>query len=604
MNEVYTRLIEDMKEDNIHLLEPKKEIYDGLETLSNKDLVKKIYANRYNSLEEIEKYFFTKLKDIISLKYLKGYADIDKGSDILAYHINNNNRILLVTDYDVDGVGSAAIGHKAFVNLFDFNNFDVIVNKREHGNGINDTLTEQIIKQVRKENIKLLITADHGSANEENFKKIREATGIDIIVTDHHLFDYSNFPITPNAFINPQRNDNLDVSKNISGATMLYFLMTYTFLKHFNNGNEEKINYLYFLITYVGLTIVSDHMRLDDFVNKKLLKKALANLNSALLKRSNIKLDTFWRKVLEILDTGYFIDEIVLGFNIIPVLNSPGRIADPRLSYELLVSEDEVLTEELLKEAMLINDERKTLKDFTIADDKNLLLTNEKLIMLFTDAKPGIQGILASELLNSDNYKVAICLTKKKDKDGNIILEGSGRLKGDGDLEKILSKIKEKYDLVYKGGGHKQAIGLSCVNEPHRLFEAFATEIDNAELVTEDKIYVDEIIFSNNKIITSIFDVEEAGPYGNGFPRPLFASDILTSHVRIYKNKGIFLVGEGRLSEKSDYRVTFKMRLNDMDLAKAIKNSKKLRIVYHLVVSTYKNNKTIYMDAVKIIVKE
>ena len=112
----------------------------------------------------VEKYMEIKGKDSTFLKpnidilYKKKLKGIVEGVELIRKHMDAGNKILNYTDFDVDGATSAAVIHKSF-DIIGYKNIDVLVNKREFGNGFND-MTIDYIKN--NPDIKLVISSDHG----------------------------------------------------------------------------------------------------------------------------------------------------------------------------------------------------------------------------------------------------------------------------------------------------------------------------------------------------------------------------------------------------------------------------------------------------------
>jgi len=604
----------------IKLKQPNQEIIAYLSSTFNRELISIIYANRYETVEELKQYLDTKVADLVSKDFLSQFPDINKAKELILSAIRNNEKILVVTDYDVDGVTSAVLAYKMLLYLFEYDNFHVIINKREYGNGINDVIRDQIIDLHKEFNFNLLITADHGSHDASNIKKIKEATRCKAIVTDHHLFSYEDgtAPLTiADAFINPQRDD-CKIGKKITGANVLYFTLLYVFLYYLDEDlnqdpnykkfypdipNMNKIDYYYYLITYVGLTIISDSVSVRYYVNKKFLIKALSTLNSR-----QVKHDTFWTVVLEHLGMNYYIDEVVLAFNVVPALNSPGRIDNPRLSFELMTSEDIDVARILLNDTLEVNNKRKEkqVRAKTVADKE--VFENGKVYVAVIEDSSGIQGIAANNILFSNDYEIVICFTRQKDKDGNTILIGSGRSRSPtSNLVEILDELYEKYGIIINHGGHAQAAGVKIEDRLSEFYQALTEITNKLEFKKEDYLYVDDIIISNKKLVTSFMDVKEAGPYGMDNPVPTFASDVTLVAYRIIKKPGArYLLMDVKLSEISNFtvKVFYTLKDNEDDLIIGLKQAKRLLIVYSLNLSLYMGQKKVQLAAESIKIVE
>jgi len=112
---------------------------------------------------------YSDLSDVEILKYFDCVYDInnapvltdeDKAEELLKETIQHNRSILVIADYDSDGLACAAIAYKALKRKS--TNFRVIHNKRIHGNGFNPVLVAKIKRIHDRKPIDLIITGDHG----------------------------------------------------------------------------------------------------------------------------------------------------------------------------------------------------------------------------------------------------------------------------------------------------------------------------------------------------------------------------------------------------------------------------------------------------------
>lgn len=605
-------LIKDMEKTGIKLRKLNPEVFLKLSEYETRDLVKAIYAGRYEKFEELEPYYKTRLNKILTTDFIRNLPDVDKFTNIMEEVITKNLRVIHVCDYDVDGVTSGAIAYKMYKHLFNMDNFEVIPNRREYGNGINDKIVEMLVRMYEIKPFDVLVTSDHGSHDRERFEYLKEKLGIKIVVTDHHLYDISNTVSTvADAFINPQRLDS-KMSKHITGANVIYFSLLYAYLNlvkkypeleeiKYPTQFDNKVDYYYYLLTYVGMTIVSDVVSLKDYINRKILIKALKDINSNVIQH-----DVFWTRVRENLTTSYFIDEVVLGFEVVPKLNAAGRIDNPSLALELMIAEDLDDSEVYLNEIEDLNDKRKELQIEALKrEDKVVYKTDNVLVALIKNTE-GLQGIIANNILFSEGYNVVICFTEH-DRDGEKVLIGSGRLSGNkANLKEILDKIYSRSDVIIKHGGHKQAVGVKIKPDLENFFNLLVEEVSKEDLSREETIYVDDIIYSNKRLFTNLFDVRAAGPYGQGFPRPLFASDVYIHSFRVFtKNGKKYLKAKLKFSQLSDFKVsmfyTFTKEDLDNKLDVEIRSIKKIRIVYAISVSTYMSSNSILLNVEKML---
>ena len=95
--------------------------------------------------------------------------DVELGANILLDSISKNLHICIVTDYDFDGISSAVVLTKGIKNILKHKNTTTVVNKRIYGNGFNPRIVRKILDINSDKKIDLIITADHGSNDDEYY---------------------------------------------------------------------------------------------------------------------------------------------------------------------------------------------------------------------------------------------------------------------------------------------------------------------------------------------------------------------------------------------------------------------------------------------------
>jgi len=500
---------------------------------------------------------------------------------------------------NITGVTSAAIGDKTFARILEYTNIEVIVNKREHGNGINTVLTNTIIKLVNEDNIGLVITSDHGSHDREGVTKIMSETTAEVIVTDHHLFNNEEAPFNANAFINPQRYKDT-VLADMTGTGVLYFVLLHA---KFVRGDmtKEILDKAYYLLTYVGLTIISDCMDLKNYVNRKIVIKALTDLNNLKLKH-----DPFWEVIIKQNVTTYMIDETTLGYNVIPALNSPGRIGDARDSYEVMMGNSYEIVEMLFNDIKEVNKSRKELQTKAVTVNKKEEYSDGVIKVMMIDDSDGVQGIIANNVMYDDNYKIVIVFTKKKRFDGYVYI-GSGRSQEEGlNLGDVVTTISKNTDLIISHGGHAKAIGVKMKPDLKLFYDLLKEEVAKHKVIEKKTTYVEDYIFSTKKLLLTMFDVINNGPFGIGYEKPTFCSDFVIESYRIYKRSNILLSCKVKFTENATSTMSLFYSVKKSELSKLeedLKRSKYIRLTYSFNVNSFRNKNKILLQPTKLVFK-
>ena len=572
-----------MKGFSFDLAKPNKQVFNYVYKKSNSRERALIPANRYKNIYHIQKYETNSIKHVMSKKFISKLPDVDKASNIINEHIKNNSLIYQVIDYDVDGITSGAVSFLIFKKILKYKRYKIIVNKRQWKNGVNDTIIEQLLNIHKNKKIGLVITSDHGSSDGSRLKKLKEA-GIDVIVTDHHTVSETNSPENiVDAFVNYKRSNSF-FTNDITGATTIYFTLVYYILKYIKY-NKSILDELYKLIPYVGLTVISDSVDMGDWVNRKLVKYMLNTLNS------NRKLTPFWEIVKSKILNTWFIDQEFISFNLIPNLNSPGRIDDPNISFKLMVADNYFKAEELLSKINEINKKRKSIQNEAMKN-LDLELTTNKISIAYKENISGIQGIIASKLLYKNKSSISFCFTG----DNNDIASGSGRSINDKiSLIEILNKLKNK-NYIIRYGGHAAACGLEIKKDYIKDFYKDVNKLINDKI---DIVHytIDDIITDEKQLYKTFMANITELPYGQNYSQPLYISLFkLTSKKIIEKNDNIFLIGSLKLKtdngwSKDEHKILYTVETEEEKEIILKHKYKELLIIYNIGLNNYKENK-------------
>lgn len=433
--------------------------------------------------------------------------DLNKGLLLIKNHIDSNKSILIVGDYDVDGVISSYLLYKALTRCGANVNYH-IPDRIKEGYGIN----ESIIRKAHEDKVDLIITCDNGIAAIDQVDLANEL-GISVIITDHHDISFIEENeerkfIVPKAkaVINPKQNDCEYSFKSLCGAGVVYKFIGELY-KQYNISNEETIE----LLQYVAIATVCDVVDLID-ENRIIVKKGLELLNNT----KNIGLKALFEET-EVKDKK--INVYTLGFVLGPSINASGRLEQAFWALELLLTEDENKAKELAKKLNELNKERQELtkegfeKAISIIENENM--SSDKVLVVYLESvHESIAGIVAGRIREKYNLPT-IVLTKTHEG-----AKGSGRSIEEYNMFEELLKCK---DLLGKFGGHPMAAGMSI---PVENIDEFRKRLNSeCPLTTEDitpKIRIDlalPIKGINYELIDRISLLE---PYGKGNSKPLF----------------------------------------------------------------------------------
>ena len=333
-------------------------------------VIAKLIINRGITENEIDKYINPSIKNLHS-PFL--YDDMDKTVDIILRHIDDNNGLVVVSDYDVDGVCSGFI-IADFLTRIGGKVVNIIPDRMTDGYGINNNHVDRALSLGAK----LIITTDNGIAATDTVKYAKDS-GFDIIVTDHHEVprDENDGKIN---YIYPPADCIIDHKmpesfKDMCGAGVA-FKVVCALICRINNISFDKfidiilsssdgngfefngdidINIIKEYIQIAALATVCDIVSLTD-ENRDLvafgleLMKHTTNLGLRLLmEESGLKAEN--------LSTYH------LGFIIGPAINSSGRLENALKPLELLACRDADNARKMASELVTLNNNRKSLME-------------------------------------------------------------------------------------------------------------------------------------------------------------------------------------------------------------------------------------------------
>lgn len=431
---------------------------------------------------------------------------------------NTKEKIILITDYDCDGISSATIGERLLRHVLPKDRYRILVNKRKYGNGI----TPDLLKEIDINEFDIIITADHGSSNNLIFKDIKEKKPtMKIILTDHHTFREDNKPTSVDFFINNQLyhqegNKEWEILKDASGCLMLFCLL-YQTLK--NKIDKETIVLETF--PFLAITAISDVMSMESDINRFIIDSGLRVMNDN-------------RSILFKTMKSYYISEPlfttdVIKFNLSPLINTGNRQHCEEIMFKLLTSDTPSEITDLLNEAIIKNNDRKKMTNaLTSAILKSDKLKGEYGQTITIKTSMGINGIIASKI-GEIKQKPTICFLEE-----NNEFHGSARsILQDINIITILEKL-DKDGLVKKFGGHREAAGCSVevynIDEFRYKFDLYVKEEIEKSNIDRSEVCVFRRLDPREINVNNIINLMNLDPTGKDFPEPLFYSELTISN--------------------------------------------------------------------------
>jgi single-stranded-DNA-specific exonuclease len=459
-------------------------------------LCRRLYQRGMTTYEDMHFFLSPGLRYLSPLEEWDGLA---QAAAIIADSISKHEKIAVWGDYDVDGITSVAL-IKDFFTRRGLDILPILPHRLEDGYGLNC----QEIESLAREDVKTLITVDCGISNLNEVARAVEL-GMKVILTDHHqpgeALPQAHAIINPKVCSCPH--------PELSGVGTAFFLMAA--LNNLLPGEPLDIRDF---LDLVALGTIADLVELDR-TNRILVKNGLLLLNKA--KRPGIRA----LKEISGIHSRENIGAGEVGFALGPRINAAGRLDDPVMALELLLTHDHELAQKLAQRLNKLNDQRKKTEEQILAQARDMalgMLKNRALVLFDPQWHTGVIGIVASRIVD-EFHRPCFVLTRE-----NGLIKGSGRSIKGFDLYKGLCSLSH---VLVKFGGHSLAAGLSIEEDRLEDFvRMFDQEVVNAlgPEKTPREILLDGRLSFKELTPEFITELELLQPLGPGNPRPVFLS--------------------------------------------------------------------------------
>jgi single-stranded-DNA-specific exonuclease len=467
----------------------------------DKTLAKLLVQRGISSFSEAKKFFRPSLSDLHDPFLMK---DMSVAVERIQKAINNEERILVYGDYDVDGTTAVSLV-SSYLKQYTSNLATYIPDRYEEGYGI----SFQGIDFAEDNGFSLIIALDCGIKAIDKVDYAQEK-GIDFIICDHHK-PGDEIPKAV-AVLNPKRADCSYPYDELCGCGIGFKLIQALAVKQ-GKSIEELRSYLDLVATAIGADIVP-----MTGENRILAYHGLIAINH--FPRNGIKaiIELAKKKTMTITD---------VVFIIAPRINAAGRIKHGNAAVELLTESD---IESALKFAKVINQYNTDRRALDVQITEEALLQIEKhheqegytTVVYDESWHKGVIGIVASRLIET-YYRPTLVFTKS----GKYLAASARSVKGFD----VYHALQQCSDLMVQFGGHKYAAGLTLLPENYIAFkqkfeEVVAKSID-AKLLTPEIAIDAEIDLS--EITPKFFRIlQQMAPFGPKNMKPVFK----TSAVR------------------------------------------------------------------------
>jgi single-stranded-DNA-specific exonuclease len=450
--------------------------------------------------------------------------------ELLESAIREQQRIVVVGDFDADGATSCALCLRALRMMGAKDVQYLVPNRFEYGYG----LTPEIVEVAAGLKPDLIVTVDNGISSVDGVAAAKQH-GIQVLITDHHL-PGEQLPDAA-AMVNPNLKGDTFPSKNLAGVGVAFYVMLALRVRLREQDwfaqQEKPEPKLAQLLDLVALGTVADVVPLDRN-NRILVQQGIQRIRAGhCVPGIRALLEAAGRKPNRIVATD-------LGFVVGPRLNAAGRMDDMSVGIECLLTDDEDRARELAQRLDELNRDRREvetdMQTQALAAIKNMNLDEKNLptgLCLFEpDWHQGVIGILAARI-KERFHRPVIAFARS----GEGQLKGSARSVSGFHIRDALDAVAtQNPGLIPHFGGHAMAAGLSLDENNYADFaRAFDKEVSR-HLTKDDLngvVYSDGELSNDEMSLDTAQLLRDASPWGQGFPEPVFEGnfDVLSHRV-------------------------------------------------------------------------
>jgi len=422
--------------------------------------------------------------------------DFNQSIKLVNSCIENNEKICILGDYDVDGSAATSL----FVRFLESINhpfFYYIPDREKDGYGA----TKKLFQKLILDEPKLIIMVDCGSTSNEAIDFLNE-NKIKSLIIDHHEIN-KPFP-KANSIINPKKDNGYKEYDYLCATSLSYF-----FLELLNKEIKSEINISDYLI-YVLLATVCDVMPLRK-LNRLIALNALKSFDIT----KNLPLKTLFelnekKNKITINDLGYLIG---------PILNAGGRLGKSQYATELLSSNNDKIVKDMSTYLIKLNNRRKEIETLVLneIDFQKIEKENKEVIIYYNpNINEGLIGIIAARLKDYFN-KPSIVITAS-----NELLKGSARSIYNYNIGRVIKNLLDR-SIILNGGGHNMAAGFTLNKVNLKDFENYILEDFLKSNPVNNNIFLYESEISPLALNQDFYDdIKKLEPFGTGNIVPTF----------------------------------------------------------------------------------
>lgn len=455
----------------------------------DKHLVHLLRSRGIDTKEKLKKFLNPSISDLHD-PYL--FEDMKKVVDKIQYHLENNSKILIFGDYDVDGISASAILLKYFTEI-GANVTNFMPNRYEDGYGLSIATLSRLFNNAKPD---LIITVDCGITAVEEVEYLK-SQNVEIIVTDHH----EKGEILPDCLIiNPKISQSYPFHQLCGAGVALKLVQAL-------GGINSITNYL----PICAIATIADIVELFD-ENRAIVYLGLKDMD---------KVPIGIKKLMQECGLDENCKSSDIAFKLAPKINASGRMGSAQTSLNLYLENNPLEIKKLCKQILDYNVQRQNLCDIVYKDVKAELKDKDifrisAIVMSSENWDSGILGIVSARIAE-EYHRPTFLFSQVGDE-----LIGSCRSVNGVNIHTLLSNMTE---LLTKFGGHPMAAGLTLKVENFDQFTLLTNRYVAENLNKSDFLPTKTYDFSLEPAeitIKFVEDIDRIEPCGHMNSRPIF----------------------------------------------------------------------------------
>ena len=465
-----------------------------------------------DSAEAVKRFLSPDLdRDWLDPHAIPGMRD---AADIVADTVRAGAHVVVFGDFDLDGISSAAVAARGLAAM-GAQVTAIVPHRFREGYGLSPAAIERLLALPIKP--ALVVTVDCGISAASEVALLAEH-GVGVVITDHHE-PGEGVPLgVPVA--DPKLDSEGCPSCDLSGSGVALKLV---------QAVGERLG---FPDVWRGLTDLASLGTIADVVPLTAENRALVTDGVAAMRRGTRVAITALAAIGGVSPDSLSSDSVA--FSLAPRLNAAGRMADPQVALDLLMTDDPATAERLSATLDELNRQRQAVEADLAEAATNMAqrtFHGERGIVLAGEGwHEGVKGIVASRITNLFHVPAIIFAVE----DG--VARGSGRSVGSVDLFRALEACG---DVLTRFGGHAAAVGCTLpsdrIDDFRRRFVEYLDTLPAEQFASE--LHVDAEIELEDVSVELGAEFALLQPFGHGNRTPLLAS------------RGVFMNGRTRVGK-------------------------------------------------------